>query len=89
MQAASPDAGFGFPTWSSNGQYVYFVRQGSDPGVYRVPVSGGPAQLIADLTGFHHTGAVRLWFGLDPEDTPLLLRDAGSDEIYALTLDRR
>lgn len=28
------------------------------------------------------------WLGLDPEDHPLLLRDAGSVEIYALTLER-
>ena len=29
------------------------------------------------------------WFGLDPDDNPLLLRDEGTDEIYALTLERK
>jgi WD40 repeat protein len=89
LQPAPPDASFDFPTFSSNSQFVYFVREGIDPGVYRVPVSGGPAQFIADMTGFHHAGVVRLWFGLDPEDSPMLLRDAGSDEIYSLTLKQR
>jgi len=37
----------------------------------------------------HPIGAVGIWFGLDPNDTPLLLRDAGTRDIYALTLDRR
>lgn len=27
--------------------------------------------------------------GADPADTPLLLRDAGSDDIYALTLEKK
>ena len=29
------------------------------------------------------------WLGLDPTDAPLLLRDAGTDEIYALTLEQK
>jgi hypothetical protein len=27
--------------------------------------------------------------GLDPTDAPLVLRDIGNDDIYALTLDQR
>jgi hypothetical protein len=29
-----------------------------------------------------------LWMGLDPTDTPMLLRDAGSREVHALALER-
>jgi len=29
------------------------------------------------------------WFGLDSDDTPLFLRDNGTNDIYALTLDRK
>src|SRR6516164_3984725 len=29
-----------------------------------------------------------IWFGLDRTDAPLILRDVGTDEIYALTLER-
>jgi hypothetical protein len=28
------------------------------------------------------------WFGLDPDDNPIMLRDAGTNEVYALTLER-
>jgi Tol biopolymer transport system component len=79
-----------YPTWSSDSQFVYFVVDTSnDPGVYRVRVSDGRAERVVDLKGFRHTGAVGLWMGLDPNDTPLLLRDTGSDDIYALTLEEK
>jgi Tol biopolymer transport system component/DNA-binding winged helix-turn-helix (wHTH) protein len=76
------------PTFSSNSQFVYFIS-GTLDGVYRVGVSGGRAERVVDLKGFHHTGAVGLWMGLDPTDTPMLLRDRGSDDIYALTLEEK
>jgi hypothetical protein len=30
-----------------------------------------------------------MYAGLDPTDAPLLLRDIGSDDIYALTLNEK
>ena len=77
-----------FPTWSSDSQFVYFVLV-ENPGVFRVRVSGGAAERVVDLKGFRHTGAVGIWFGLDPQDTPMLLRDVGTDDIYDLTLEER
>ena len=44
---------------------------------------------MTDLKEMHLTGYFDLWFGLDPTDAPLLLRDIGSDDIYALTLEVR
>ena len=49
-------------------------------------VPGGKVERIADLKGLKSTGTWGGWFGLDPNDTPLLLRDAGTVEIYALRL---
>ena len=37
--------------------------------------------------GARYTGFYSLWMGLAPTDTPLLLRDVGSDNIYSLTLE--
>lgn len=79
----------GFPTWSSNSQFIYFLRMGHDPGVFRVRISGGVAERVFDLKGFRHTGAFSLWMGLDPTDTPMLIRDVGTDDIYALTLEQK
>jgi hypothetical protein len=78
-----------FPTWSSDSQFIYFLSPWDDPGVFRVHVSGGNAERIVELQGFRHTGAFTLWMGLDPQDTPMLLRDVGTDDIYALTLEQK
>jgi Tol biopolymer transport system component/DNA-binding winged helix-turn-helix (wHTH) protein len=88
------DGGMGFPNWSHDGRYVYILYlsdnyQSDKPGIYRICATGGEAERVVDLTGFHHTGTVNFWFGLDPTDAPLLLRDAGSDDIYALNLETR
>jgi hypothetical protein len=57
--------------------------------VYRVLVSGGKAERVSDLTDFRWAGAYSEWMGLDPTDAPMLLRDIGSDDIYALTLETK
>jgi hypothetical protein len=79
----------GFPTWSSNSQFIYFLRTSDDPGVFRVRVTGGSAERVVDLKGFRHTGAFCVWMGVDPTDTPMMLRDVGRADIYALTLETK
>jgi Tol biopolymer transport system component/DNA-binding winged helix-turn-helix (wHTH) protein len=81
--------GWGFPTWSRDGKFLYALNHTGPYAIYRIPVSGGPPTRIADLTDFQSTGAVGFWFGLDPNDRPLLLRNSGTSDMYALTLDRR
>ena len=78
-----------WPTWSSDSQFLYFVRPGDVPGVFRVRVSDGVEERVVDLKGFHFTGAFGAWFGLDPQDRPILIRDVGTADIYALTLERK
>ena len=57
--------------------------------MFRVRVSDGVEERVVDLKGFRSTGALRGWFGLDPEDTPILIRDVGTADIYALTLEQK
>lgn len=78
-----------YPTWSRDGQFIYFARKGNGAGVFRIRASGGTPERMLDLTGFRFTGAVGIWFGLDPQDTPLLMRDVGTEDIYALSLEQK
>lgn len=79
-----------YPTWSADSRFLYFAwTLDGPPGVYRVPVFGGSPECVVDLTGFRFTGGVGFWFDLDPTGAPLLLRDTGSDDIYALTLEEK
>jgi Tol biopolymer transport system component len=77
------------PEWSRDGRFIYFRRPRGDMGVFRIPLKGGKAERIIDLTDWHDAGANGKYMGLDPTDAPLLLRDIGSDEIYSLTLDSK
>ena len=75
------------PNWSTDSRFVFFLRYLSAPAVLRIPISGGNAQMVVDLKGFHFTGTSGLWMGLDPTDAPLLLRNVGTNDIYALRLE--
>jgi Tol biopolymer transport system component len=79
----------GFPSWSRDSQSIYFARFSDNPGVFRISATGGDAKRITDLKGVPYTGYYTVWLGLDPTDAPLLLRDIGSSDIYALTLKEK
>jgi len=79
----------GFPTWSHDGKYIYFLRPVDDRGIYRIRPWGGNAELVLDLKGVRQASSLGFWIGLDPDDTPMLLRDIGSDDFYALTLEEK
>jgi Tol biopolymer transport system component/predicted Ser/Thr protein kinase len=73
-----------FPNWSRTGDYVYFLHEGDQPSVMRVRVGDGKLEPVADLKNFRQAGYFGYWLGLAPDDSPLLLRDTGTQEIYAL-----
>lgn len=78
-----------FPEWSRSSQFIYFT--GGWPkniGLYRMRLPGGQVEQVVDLKNWHIGGWFDYWSGLDPTDAPLLLRDVGSSDIYALTLDQ-
>ena len=77
------------PEWSADSQYIYFRRVVGDVGLFRIRASGGRAEKIVDLKDWHDAGWFGRYMGLDPTDAPLLLRDIGSEDIYALTLDQK
>jgi eukaryotic-like serine/threonine-protein kinase len=80
--------GGGFPRWSRDSHSIYFLGL-PHFGILRIPVTGGDAEHLTDLKGVHITGFYTVWFGLDPTDAPLLLRDIGTSDIYALTLEQK
>jgi Tol biopolymer transport system component/predicted Ser/Thr protein kinase len=73
-----------FPNWSKDGTYLYFLSWPEKPAVIRIRVSDSKSERVADLKDFRPTGYWEDWMGLDPEDAPLLLRDTGLQDVYAL-----
>ena len=75
----------GYLCWSRDSQYVYFLLGRSEkPGVMRVKVTDRQIDQVASLMGFQQTGYFGFWLGLAPDDSPLLLKDTGTQEIVAL-----
>ena len=78
------------PLWSKDSHSVLFLA--GKPGILRpiilrIPITGGQPQVVADLKDFHYTTNLGVWMGLDPTDAPLMLRDVGTTDIYALRLE--
>jgi len=75
----------GYPNWSGDGRHLYF-ETGSE--LRRVRIGDHHVEVIASLKGFRRAlSSLGQWFGLAPDDTPLVLRDVGTSEIYALDWD--
>jgi hypothetical protein len=52
--------------------------------VLRVRISDRAVEQVSDLTDLPATGNIGPWLGLDPDDSPLLLKDIGTQDIYSL-----
>jgi hypothetical protein len=73
--------------WSADARYLYFLRRGSDPAILRIRIADGTIEQVTNLQGVRQTGfRSGFWMGLTPDDSPLLLRDVGTEEIYSLDL---
>jgi DNA-binding winged helix-turn-helix (wHTH) protein/Tol biopolymer transport system component len=78
----------GWQSWSRDSRYVYFLAFNPNlEGVFRVSVSSNKLEKIVDLRDFRPAGTFGAWLSLTPEDDPLVLRDVGPPEIYALSWD--
>jgi len=79
----------GYPSWSHDSKYIYFDTWGPDTALYRVRVSDRKIERLASLKGLRRTAGLAGgwtfggWSGLAPDDCPLVVRDTGTQEIYA------
>jgi dipeptidyl aminopeptidase/acylaminoacyl peptidase len=80
----------GYHHWSSDGQYIYFdnVALEPEPGISRVRIADGKIERIVSLKDVRMPfGIYGTWTGLGPDNSPLILRDTSTQEIYALDWD--
>ena len=82
-----PDSKIGDnPVWSHDGRYLYLDSPySSDPAIYRIEIATRRIERVASLKGVPRINRqMGLWIGLTPDDSPLVLRDLESTEIFAL-----
>jgi serine/threonine protein kinase/Tol biopolymer transport system component len=80
----------GYPVWSRDGKYIYFNTPfKTETVIFRVGISDRKLEQIVNLQGVKAVaqGLFGWWTGLAPDGSPLVLRDVGSQEIYALDWD--
>jgi Tol biopolymer transport system component len=80
-----------YPTWSRDSRYLYFDGiLDNQEGYYRVQLAGGKLERLFSMQGFRAAGGdFGNWSGLAPDQSPLLVRDASIQELYALEWETR
>ncbi len=75
----------GWLAWSASGKYVYFKEVGKRTAFMRIERQSRKVEEVVDLKNMRNTGwGGGIWVGLTPDNSPLLLRDTGTQEVYAL-----
>ncbi len=82
------DLSAGYPNWSPDGRWIYFMSEfaAGSTVFYRAEVSTDKVEQIANIGNAQAVSAFRgfPWFGVSPDGSPLIAREAGTQEIYAL-----
>jgi Tol biopolymer transport system component/DNA-binding winged helix-turn-helix (wHTH) protein len=75
--------------WSHDSQHIYYKGLVAGEGVVmRFRVADRKIEKVVSLKGIRRvTGSLGQWIGLDPSDAPLLLRNTGNEQVYALDWD--
>jgi serine/threonine protein kinase/Tol biopolymer transport system component len=79
----------GFIQWSADSKYVHFdTGSDADPAINRVRIADHKLERVASLKNFRRViQPVVAWMGLTPDGAPLLMRDTGTQEVYALDFE--
>jgi serine/threonine protein kinase/Tol biopolymer transport system component len=78
-----------YPDWSKDSAFVYFGdTKNNGPELYRVKVKDGKVEQLAGLKNIPRPTQAYggEWNGVTPDGSPLIMRDEGIREIYALEL---
>ena len=74
--------------WSHDGRYVYVLDFRGRDAVVRIRVNDHREEQVADLTNLVSAGRYGGALALTPDDSPLLLRDTGSQDVYSVDWER-
>ena len=75
-----------YPAWSADSQFLQFNSPvGEQMVLFRVHVPDGAEEKVAEVP-FKPAGSWGSWSGLAPDGSPLVLRDRGQTDVYALSV---
>jgi hypothetical protein len=76
----------GYPSWSRVGKYIYFdnIPYQRESAFFRVRIGAGKLEEVTSFKDLlQRYGILGVWKGLASDDSPLLLRNTGSQEEIA------
>jgi dipeptidyl aminopeptidase/acylaminoacyl peptidase len=77
-----------WPNWTRDSR-SFFSLVGKGEAIRRYDVETRKFEQLVSLKDYRITGNYLAWLGMSPDGSPLILRDAGSQEIYALEWQAR
>ena len=83
------DNNINYPYWSSDSRYVYYDNFATEnPQCHRIKVGENRPEDLYSLSSLHqYFGIWGSWSGQAPDDSRLFVRDASTQDIYALDVD--
>jgi serine/threonine protein kinase len=74
----------GWLDWSKDGQYLQAYDFSGTGAIIRIRLSDHKTERVVDLKNFATVGYYDGWFAVAPDDSPIMLRNAGTQDVYAL-----
>jgi Tol biopolymer transport system component len=74
----------GWLEWSKDGQYLQANDASGTGAIIRIRLSDHKTERVVDLKNFATAGFYGFWLAVAPDDSPIMLRDAGTQDVYAL-----
>ena len=72
--------------WSHDSRYLYVLDYRGQDAVVRIKIADHRPEQVLDLKNFVTVGRYGAWLALTPDDSPLLLHDTGSQDVYSVDL---
>ena len=76
-------------SWSHDSKYVYVLDFRGQRIVVRIRIADKKVEQVADAKDLTSTGRYGAALALTPDDSPLILRDAGSQDVYSVDWEPR
>lgn len=70
--------------WSHDSKFVYVLDYRGKDAVVRIRIADKKVEQVLDLKDFVTVGRYGGWLALTPDDSPLLLHDTGSQDVYSV-----
>ena len=78
-----------YPSFSADGHFVYYIAAANDKTfISRIRLRDAKTETVAEVP-FKLEGNFAFWCGLTPDDRPLVVRDRGQTDVFALSTGDR